>query len=111
MKKALAMMLALSAGCARRLRRRGRGASLPHPGADRPPVQEYAESAPITVTRHARGAVRGRSRRSPTCPRAPATTSTSYELEADGAKSRARWRRVFSLEDGAWVHRTDGHCL
>ncbi len=101
MKKALAMMLALLlavlAGC---------GAAETSPPSPTPaptvPVQEYAESAPINVTL------------------TPVALSEAeqeivelashtgddvhiYNLEADG-EIKGAVARVFSLEDGAWVH-------
>lgn len=103
MKKALAMMLALLlavlAGC---------GAAETSPPSPTPaptvPVQEYAESAPINVTL------------------TPVALSEAeqeivelashtgddvhiYNLEADG-EIKGAVARVFSLEDGAWVHHT-----
>lgn len=103
MKKALGMMLALLlavlAGC---------GAAETSPPSPTPaptvPVQEYAESAPINVTL------------------TPVALSEAeqeivelashtgddvhiYNLEADG-EIKGAVARVFSLEDGAWVHHT-----
>lgn len=107
MKKALAMMLALLlsvlAGC---------GAAGTAPPSPEPtsvptvPVQEYAESDPITVTvtpvelSEAEQEIAYLSSRI-------GDEVHMYELEAEGEITGAV-ARVFSLVDGAWVHCTAG---
>ena len=104
MKKALALMLALSlailTGC---------GAAdvevSPTP-VPTPPVQEYAESDPITVTVTPVELSEEQQEIAYLSSRIGDEVHI-YELETEGEITGAE-ARVFSLEDGAWVHCTAG---
>ena len=103
MKKALAMMLALLlavlAGC---------GAAETSPPSPTPaptvPVQEYAESAPINVTLTPVALSEAEQEIAELASHTGDDVHI-YNLEADG-EIKGAVARVFSLEDGAWVHHT-----
>ena len=107
MKKAfaltLALLLAVLTGCG------AAGTAPPSPEptpAPTPPVQEYEESDPITVTVTPVELSEEEQEISYLSSRIGDEVHM-YELEAEGEITGAV-ARVFSLEDGAWVHCTAG---
>lgn len=104
MKKAFAMMLALSlailTGCG------AADAEVSPTPVPSPPVQEYAESDPITVTLTPVELSEEEQEIAELSSRISDEVHT-YELETEG-KITGAVARVFSLEDGAWVHCTAG---
>ena len=107
MKKAfaltLALLLAVLTGCG------AAGTAPPSPEptpAPTPPVQEYEESGPITVTVTPVELSEEEQEIAELSSRISDEVHT-YELETEG-KITGAVARVFSLEDGAWVHCTAG---
>ena len=104
MKKAFAMMLALSlailTGCG------AADAEVSPTPVPSPPVQEYAESDPITVTVTPVELSEEEQEIAYLSSRIGDEVHM-YELETEGEITGAE-ARVFSLEDGAWVHCTAG---
>lgn len=104
MKKALAVMLALVlavfTGCS------AADVEVSPTPVPTPPVQEYAESDPITVTVTPVELSEEQQEIAYLSSRIGDEVHV-YNLEADGEITGAE-ARVFSLEDGAWVHYTAG---
>lgn len=107
MKKAFAMMLALLLAVLTGCGAAGTAPPSPEPTpAPTPPVQEYEESDPITVTVTPVELSEEEQEISYLSSRIGDEVHM-YELEAEGEITGAV-ARVFSLEDGAWVHCTAG---
>ena len=107
MKKAFAMMLALLLAVLTGCGAAGTAPPSPEPTpAPTPPVQEYEESDPITVTVTPVELSEEEQEIAELSSRIGDEVHM-YELETEGEITGAE-ARVFSLEDGAWVHCTAG---